>query len=242
MLIPIEFINYKTNCCCAFSSYELDEAEKLAFEYLSLNEHKYLANIHNNKPRLTFILSRIAAKQALQHLYDIYNPQLIDIQHGIFNQPIVICDSKISPGISISHINKLGAAIAFQNHYPMGIDIEVIKPEYLDIIKPYLSTAEMNILSIVGDTISSFTIAWTIKEALSKVLKTGLTTPLSIYEISKINAINGMFVAKFKHFPQYKAISMIQNNIAFSLVIPQQLQLKQSNILLDFNNISASLS
>ena len=51
------------------------------------------------------------------------------------------------------------------------------------------------------------TLLWTAKEALSKILKTGLMTSFKILEIDKIEHKDGYWLSYYKSFGQYKVIS-----------------------------------
>jgi phosphopantetheinyl transferase (holo-ACP synthase) len=110
----------------------------------------------------------------------------------------------------------------------MAIDIEELSLGREGAIKSQLSPAE---IKFFGGLQYGYIMAWTIKEALSKVLLTGLTTSFLIYEISEIIAHQGMYVAKFHNFPQYQVLTFCQNNIILSLVLPKQLQIDQASIL-----------
>jgi hypothetical protein len=65
---------------------------------------------------------------------------------------------------------------------------------------------------------------WTIKEALSKVLKTGMMTPMEIYQVNAIDQVlyNGFCVSTFTYFSQYKALSFPWKNTLCSIILPKE--------------------
>jgi 4'-phosphopantetheinyl transferase len=96
---------------------------------------------------------------------------LIFIQAGIFQQPVVV-SGKHNLQVSITHCDDFGAALAFPETDPMGIDIERIGPAQRAALERQMTEAEkerMNFLPVAYDM--GITLLWTAKEALSKVLK-----------------------------------------------------------------------
>ncbi len=70
-------------------------------------------------------------------------------------------------------------------------DIEVIMEDRIPILREQMTTTELNRLMDINCTeIQALTIFWKVKEVLSKILKPGLMTTLSIYEVSKIEQNN----------------------------------------------------
>ena len=67
---------------------------------------------------------------------------------------------------------------------------------------------------------------WTVKEALSKTLKCGLTVPFSILEVERI-VQHGLhaYTCLFKNFAQYQARSWIESQHVLSIVLPKNTQL-----------------
>jgi phosphopantetheinyl transferase len=66
------------------------------------------------------------------------------------------------------------------------------------------------------------TALWTSKEALSKILCTGLTSPIQIYSLVEFNLIRlGTWEGLFQNFGQYKAMTSIYSSYALSIVLPR---------------------
>lgn len=73
---------------------------------------------------------------------------------------------------------------------------------------------------------AGLTLLWTAKEALSKVLRTGLMTPFEIFEISKIEINDNYTMCYYKNFTQYKAISFTVYKYMCSMVYPLKTRIK----------------
>jgi 4'-phosphopantetheinyl transferase len=152
----------------------------------------------------------------------------IGIASGIFNQPLIKYAAEDIPEITITHSNGTAVAIACQAGHIMGIDIEKLSPDKTDALKSQLTENEINIAKESGlNSATTFNQIWTIKEALSKALKCGLTTPFKLLEISKPELKTpGKITCYFKNFGQYKGYSWAINDYAFSIVLPKKSSLK----------------
>lgn len=103
----------------------------------------------------------------------------------------------------------------------MGIDIENMNSDHFDVLETQITEQEKKLLKKVDlSPESGNTILWTVKEALSKILKTGLMTPMEIYEVENIDKCAGYVSGVFRNFPQYKFISLIYNDYVSSIVYP----------------------
>ncbi|WP_032113934.1 4'-phosphopantetheinyl transferase superfamily protein [Candidatus Paracaedibacter symbiosus] len=65
------------------------------------------------------------------------------------------------------------------------------------------------------------TLFWTVKEALSKVIKCGFTIPSELLEIGDIQLKENYVESKFKNFQQYQALSFSVANYVCSIVHPK---------------------
>ncbi|UJF34773.1 4'-phosphopantetheinyl transferase family protein [Paenibacillus hexagrammi] len=204
-------------CCCYFQS--MAEFERI-IPYLHAEERDYLDTLTFEKRRRSFLLGRFAAKQAAAALTDEEKLENIHIQSGIFDQPI-LTSAKPNIQVSITHCNDYGAAIAFPEAHPMGIDVEKIDDQKRSAFESQITMAEkenINDLPISLDT--ALTLLWSAKEALSKVLKTGLTTSFKIFEVSKIEVHDDHFICFYKNFKQYKAIAFTVGSYICAITCP----------------------
>jgi sugar-specific transcriptional regulator TrmB len=71
-----------------------------------------------------------------------------------------------------------------------------------------------------SDGVLSKEVFFSAKESLSKILKTGLTSPLEIYEISKVDMDQDNISLFYKNFTQYKSTVVLVNDEIRSVTFP----------------------
>jgi 4'-phosphopantetheinyl transferase len=172
----------------------------------------------------SYLLGRYCAKKALGQLYPRVRPTNINIQSGVFSQPIVNSHSFTNTKISISHIKDSAIAIAFPEKHPMAIDIESMDNIDLDYFYSLLTSSEKGLITDLNfmDKSMLLTGIWGAKECLGKVLGTGLTTGLEIFNLDMIKITSeGDIEITFQNFIQYKAFSIRQGNKAISIITPK---------------------
>ncbi|MDA9817658.1 4'-phosphopantetheinyl transferase superfamily protein [Flavobacteriaceae bacterium] len=196
-----------------------------SFAYLIKNIDKFLAQAEKNdfanlpnieSRKRSFLLGRLSAKKAIMALTKIENIQNIQISWGTKRQPIVTCQNYPNVEISISHSQDITMAIAFDKNCPMSIDIEKFTSAKNQSVKSQLTKHEL--CNFDKSTIDSL-LLWTMKEALSKLLKTGLGVDFRFYEISQIFKKSNHIEGYFSNFPQYKVLSYVIGDLIYSLII-----------------------
>jgi phosphopantetheinyl transferase len=186
-------------------------------------ERKYYDSLKFEKRRKSYFIGRFAAKHAVSSLAGERDFQAILIRQGIFSQPIVTYIHEQNLQVSISHCEDLGAALAFPEAHPLGIDIEKIDTDRCSVLESQMTRSEKEqIKDILCSYDRMLTVLWTVKEALSKILRTGLTTPFHIFEVDRIEAKTDHLVAFFKNFEQYKAVSFDVGFSVCSIVYPKK--------------------
>jgi phosphopantetheinyl transferase len=223
----IERINFHTNnvdyevsiCYCfviSFSHYEN------LIKFLHKKETGYYDNLKHEKRKKSYLIGRYSAKRAISVLTNVDDLQEILIQPGVFNQPIISYKRSIDAQVSITHSGDFGAAVAFPEALPMGIDIEKIDPGKKDVMESQITNREKSLIKgMSGPDEKMLTLLWSAKESLSKVLKTGLTIPFDIYEIESIKHTQNCFIAFFKNFTQYKTLSFTLGQYMCSIAYPR---------------------
>jgi 4'-phosphopantetheinyl transferase EntD len=211
-----------------------------ARNFLHLQEFYELETFPSENRKYSYLLGRYAAKKALaQHNISI-SPIDTLIKSGTFRQPVTYCPGKENIQITSSHCGQRAVALTFPETHPMGLDLEITDPNYNSIIETYLTYSEKELLG----TIKAFshdrscTIFWTVKEALSKALRIGFTSPLEIYEIDNIQIEKNYWVSEFKYFPQYQGYSFSIGDLICSLVYPKHIHLAANNSLLEIGDSS----
>ncbi|WP_169051658.1 4'-phosphopantetheinyl transferase superfamily protein [Flavobacterium sp. H122] len=189
--------------------------------YLHPNEQNHYNTLKYDKRKLSYLLGRIAAKKAINELIDV-NDQSIFIDFGIFQFPIVKSFENHNIQVSISHCDNIAIVLAFPEEHPLGVDIEKIKEDSITAIKQQITDSEMN---LILECQTSFPIGsmvvWTVKEAISKIFKTGLTMDFKMLEIQSLKKEGSIYLSSFTHFTQYKAISYHSGNYVCSIVLPK---------------------
>lgn len=190
-------------------------------------ERTVYAQYKTDKRKHSFLLGRYSAKLALKEPLAMETLAKIHIENGVFQHPVVK-NNATDFRVSISHGDKLGASLAYPEQHPMAIDVEQIQAESSIAIQDNLTKNELNLIEKSNSTLDFIFRLWSAKEALSKIMKTGLTIPLEFYEIAELSNENEIYICKFKHFIQYKVYSLKVKNYIFSIAMPAR-----SNLMLD---------
>ena len=132
---------------------------------------------------------------------------------------------------SITHSGSLALALAYPTGHPCGIDVEVINPSRYPTILSQLSEQEKKWLrtSLTREH-EMATAIWAAKEALSKVLTTGLMSPMQVYNLAEFKKLGSrVWEGLFENFAQYKVKVWVGSSHAFSVAFPKR-------SVLDFND------
>jgi 4'-phosphopantetheinyl transferase EntD len=198
-------------------------------KYLHPTEMDKISTFGSPIRQKTFLMGRYCAKRALDSVSEAEVP-LVDIliDKGIFEFPIVAHPKLSNYHVSIAHTDSCAVAVAFPHCHPISVDIEVASGDRHDTIWKQLSTDEKQLLSQLPIAIElASAIAWTAKESLSKILRTGLTAALEIYELSQIEiGENNQILCSFKYFFQYRTESHIIDECVFTLCLPKRSQME----------------
>jgi malonyl CoA-acyl carrier protein transacylase len=122
------------------------------------------------------IAGRVAAKRAVAKLTGA-DPEAIRVPRRASGEPFAIVDGYKLVYVSISH--RDGKAIAVADHQRIGVDLEVVEQRSPHFAQTWFRDDEQELLS-TGSLVS--TVAWSIKEAVLKVLGRGMA--LSPHEIA----------------------------------------------------------
>ena len=172
-------------------------------EWLGTSELDRYHSFGSEKRRHQYVIGRIAAKNAIMKLIDVKDPTQIDISNAKDGHPIT---ENIE--ISITHSNNYAAAIAYSTESTFGIDIERINEQRIKTLS-YISLENEQI----KQDSTQLTIAWCMKESLSKALLCGFSQPFETFRIKNLQQLANndatTYYATFAHYPQYKCIAKI---------------------------------
>ena len=196
---------------------------------LDQEEHRYLMSLKDEHQRESYLRGRFICKMSVANYTRVEDLLSVKIRRGVFNQPLLNGPNNVS----ISHSKKFAACVVFPDELPMGLDLEVIRQDAEEIIGSQLTKEEISFArSLQEETKYSYTRYWTAKEALSKVLKTGLTIPLQLLEIEKVEFRKEFDISYFRNFIQYKSITYTISDSMLSLVLPAATNFNLTKIIL----------
>lgn len=244
MLNPITYLDeliltrpeqvFKANSCFCF--YPLWEHYEGIIAHLHPDERKYYESLRFEKRMRSFLIGRYAAKRAVAALTGETDLTKILVQSGIFTQPIVTLPGHQNIQVSISHCDHWGIALAFPEVHPLGVDIEKIHLDKNEVLEKQMTPIEIELIKTQPDSYETMlTVLWTAKEALSKVIKTGLMTPMKVYEINKMEYQDHSFMSYYKNFGQYKTISFKIGDYVCAIVHPMKTELDMNITALQSN-------
>ena len=213
--LNIKRANGSFTACIATSQQTLSSLQLLKAQFLHPDEFTYFNTLTASKRQHSYLHGRYTAKQAIVK-YTGCMPASVRISTGVFQQPILPI---ANVQLSLSHTEQWCIAVVFPEAHPMGVDVELISPHIHETIDQIITAHERTLFPVLDA--GNLSLLWTIKEALSKTIRTGLMTPLQIYEVSEIIYKDGVFEAHFTNFAQYKSLSWIAGDHAWSVVLPK---------------------
>ena len=215
------FLAFSYGRCCFPTDNE-------AAEVLEAGELDYFRQVKSNKRRKQFFLGRSVGKKAISLYLNENNLTGVEISAGVFRQPYVRYCLRDNPAVTLSHSADFAVAIAYDPGHIMGVDVEHVDSGRAHMFKENLTEHEKEIAVRTGceqNLVSN--VMWTMKEALSKAIKCGMTVPLDILEVEQLHLhSDGSFISRFKHFGQYKACSWLLRGFALSIVLPRRTELR----------------
>jgi phosphopantetheinyl transferase len=195
--------------------------------YLSLLhpiERNYYDALKVDLRRYSYLLGRLAAKTAVSTAAgrQVADMAAFHIDFGVFKFPVVKHVPHTNIQVSITHCDEMGIALAFPEEHPLGIDIERVDAGKASAVLALLTPADHAQLSKYGmDNPAGYTLIWTVKESLSKLIKTGLTMDAWMMEVKSIERIGDYFISTFNHWLQYKAVSFFCGDYVCSITLPR---------------------
>lgn len=216
-----EFNTYISQLCLIKQDY--NTLLQTSVRYLHHKEIKILNQLPSLSRKHNYLLGRIAAKQALKEIWP-QNLTEVHIANGIFEQPVFksICANL---GISISHSKDVGVALLFPEEHPMAIDIEHIDSCSHTALSMHLVPSELEYVNKYIE-LPMCVLLWTAREALAKVLKTGMMVSLDVLSIDKISICNNIIISTYKNFYQYKALSvLLDGDLILTITCPKNTNL-----------------
>ena len=221
---------------CAYFSLaeetELQASEAQPDALLSASELLRYGALRFARKRQGFLLGRLAAKRALGALLAETDLRNIEIQSGVFGQPLVHHPRAAGVEVTLSHSHGLGVALAYPSVFPMGVDLETVAADASATIlgELQISDAEKAWLAgqagqALGDA-AACGVLWTAREALGKSMKTGLNCPLGILALGPLEAVGATACAgQYVNFPQSRCLSQAFDARVLSIAMPMAVEM-----------------
>lgn len=196
-------------------------------------EKDYYDRLRFARRKNSFLLGRAAAKLAVAELINVFDLKSILIDAGVFQFPVVRHVGTNNIQVSISHCDGWAVAVAFPEEHPLGVDLETVQRKNLEALAGHMTERERELLRPLAlSAATGLTMLWTMKEGLSKVLRTGLTMDFKILELHALEAGESVIEGTYRNSIQYKALSFPSCEYVISLVLPK----KTTPIMEDFWN------
>lgn len=193
-------------------------------DQLHLDERARYDSFKHARRKESYLLGRLSAKAALSELTGFTDTASIFIDTGVFDFPVVKCAAMPNQQVSISHSEGIGMSVAFADSHPMGIDVEHVSDRHRKVMRDQLTTNEVTLLRNVQlDDIRGYTLLWSMKESLSKVIRTGMMIDFLLLEVNTFKA-KGLreYAGTFSHFGQYQSVSYCFGDYMVSITLPRR--------------------
>jgi len=193
------------------------------------------------QPRENFTLGRLAGKLALErgHLRlreraaDVGGraPSVgppsgawreVEIGNGERGEPMVSEAGVASAlGVSLSHVNGLGVAVAFPAGERVGLDLELIDDRRAETVRkgvPLSAEEEAWLKATSLPEATALLLLWTARESLGKALGCGLACKWEMLALRRIEVGgDGVCAGQFLHHPQFRCVSWVGSEAVMSL-------------------------
>lgn len=218
-------------CFAGKDSLQNLEAQKILTpaELTDFNEFSF------EKRKSEFLLGRLVSKLTVSEWLQQKgkNWDLLQLRMGndIFNKPYCHPEQPVLleswPNLSLSHSHGMAAALVFSREHPMGIDLEKIDEKHTEVVAAEMTSQERDIFAGLGlKGALPYTLNWTIKEAYSKAIGVGLTTPFKVMEVKEIQGHKQVYFETWlRNFHQFRVHSWVLNGYVCSIAVPYKTKL-----------------
>jgi len=195
-------------------------------KYLSDEELNRFYSMKSEERKSQYCLARIVAKKSLEFFVGKFDFRSVTIANETSGCPVILRDGKkFGYAVSIAHTKETVAGLVFKDTFSFGIDIESMREKSTKAMRHVIMDGEQ-----IPDDPKHLTVAWTLKEALSKALKKGFLLPFSELELTLTAETDNLFSCVYKKHPEFKGMSMIFNRNVFAMAYFSSLNISLSQI------------
>jgi hypothetical protein len=227
---------------CFASAHAMDLKELPPEAFLAAVEIARASAFKFGQPRENFTLGRLAGKLALAAAGGANRPltpalspsegegeklsqrlRSFEIGNGERGEPVVRAGGckPLTLAVSLSHVNGLGAAVAFPADVQVGLDLELIDARRAETVRkgvPLSAEEECWLKATDLPEATALLLLWTARESLGKALGTGLACKWETLALRAIEAAgDGNFSGQFLHQPQFRCVSWVGPEAVLSL-------------------------
>ncbi|WOO38584.1 4'-phosphopantetheinyl transferase superfamily protein [Anaerocolumna sp. AGMB13020] len=194
---------------------------------LSAEEMREYLQKKSEKRKREFYWSRTLAKTILCSAYK-EEHQLTDIRiaKGFLNNPIIKSKEQ-GYGIGITHCEDYAAIIVFPEEMVLGLDMEKLDWRKVKGINTILTDKERKLCPLNYDNNNFVLAVWTMKEALVKFLKLGLSVNFDIMQIASVEWSDTGFKSGYRFFPTLDAYTFFEEDFVYTIVCTNNLVLER---------------
>jgi 4'-phosphopantetheinyl transferase len=213
-----------------------DELWQARSDYLHPREIDFLYQAGVRKRQADYLRGRYVAKRALTALKPRRRSPSIEVNAGIFGQPVVRGFGMENLQVSIAHSADRAVALAFDEGHPMAVDIQGYEDARIDVISQQCHENEWAALAPARlERGQAMITLWAAKESLAKVLRTGLLAPLKFYAIESAELAPRGVICTYENFPQYRTACLLCKRFTLAITLP-------SRSTLNFDELNQALA
>jgi phosphopantetheinyl transferase len=223
--IPFFYNGKENRCVFAFTRIANSGISEEDFRVLmSAEELKRINSIGSEKVKKQYCLARVLTKKALSSFTGEFAFNDVSVLNEKNGCPFI---ESSEYAVSITHTNDIVAVLVFKNNFSFGIDIESPREKAKEALESILIDGEP-----VCRDLENLTVAWTLKESLSKALKSGFYLPFTEFEILNLSRHEDIFTCLYKKHPEFKGTAIFRNGNSVAFTYPADFTLMMHNICL----------
>ena len=138
-------------------------------------------------------------------------------------------------GVSLSHVNGWGVAVAFPAGERVGLDQELIDARRAETVRkgvPLSPEEESWLKESALPEAAALLLLWTARESLGKALGCGLACQWASLALGGIQSLNGsLWSGRFLHHPEFRCITWFGPNALMSIAFDEHPQALSSRSL-----------